>query len=40
MSATVVSLDAVRLVWYCFSGFSVLPSITQIGGKKRDWRLI
>jgi len=33
MSATVVSFDAVKLVWYCLSGFSVLPNILQIGGQ-------
>jgi len=33
MSATVLSLGAVRLVWYCLSGFFVLPNIFQIGGQ-------
>jgi len=35
MSATVLLLGAERLVWYCLSGFSVSPSIFQIGCQ--DW---
>jgi len=35
MSATVLPLGAVSLVWYCLSGFFVLPIIFQIGGQ--DW---
>jgi len=33
MSATVLSFDVVKLVWYCLSGFSLLPIILQIGGQ-------
>jgi len=33
MSATVLSLSVVRLVWYCLSGFFVLPNIFLIGGQ-------
>jgi len=33
MSATVLSLRAVRLVWYCLSGFFMLPEIFQICGQ-------
>ena len=33
MSATVLSLGAVKLVWYCLSGFFLLPDIYQIGGQ-------
>jgi len=32
MSATVLSLGAVGLVWYSLSGFFVSPNIFQIGG--------
>jgi len=35
MCATVLSLSAVRLVWYRLSRFSVSPNIFQIGGQ--DW---
>jgi len=33
MGATVLSLGAVRLVWYCLSGLSVLPNILQTDGQ-------
>jgi len=32
------SLGAVRIVWYCLSGFSVLPGIFQIDG--HNWLVI
>ena len=39
MCATVLSLDAVRLLWYCLSRVFVLPNIIQVGGQKNVWRL-
>ena len=38
MSAIVLSLGVVRLVWYCLSGFFMLPNIFQIGGQ--GWLVI
>jgi hypothetical protein len=33
MGANVFSFGAVNLVWYCLSGFSVLPDILETGGQ-------
>ena len=35
MGAAVFSLCAVRIVWYCLPGFSVLPSIFETDGQNR-----